>query len=74
MAHAMFDRQPNHLLRGEICRHWEQLTLSDVQECSADHSKLIDLVQSRYSYSRNRAEKEVELFLGEFQDRLRMAA
>lgn len=74
MANATFDRQPNQLLLGEICRHWEQLTLSDVEKCSADRSKLIDLVQSRYGYAKRRAEQEVELFFGEFHNRLRLAA
>jgi hypothetical protein len=30
-------------------------------------------LQARYGYARRRAEKEVDLFFGEFHDRLRMA-
>jgi hypothetical protein len=73
MAHA-FEWQPSRLLLGEIRRRWGQLSSSTVEECSIDQSKLIDLLQARYGYAKKRAEKEVELFLGEFQDRLRLAA
>lgn len=73
MANA-FERQPSRLLLGEIRRRWEQLSTSEIEQCSVDESKLIDLLQARYGYAKRRAEKEVELFFGEFQDRLRMAA
>ena len=74
MAHAKFESIPNRFLRGEITRRWQELTTSDIEECCADGSKLVDVLQARYGYAKNRAEKEVELFLGEFHDRLRMAA
>ena len=74
MAQMKLESISNRFIRGEITRRWEQLTNSDVEECCADRSRLIDLLQSRYGYARKRAEKEVELFFGEFQDRLRMAA
>ena len=74
MAHANFSPIPSRLLRGEIKRRWEQLTNADLEDCSTDRSKLIELLQARYGYARGRAEKEVELFFGEFRDRLRMAA
>jgi hypothetical protein len=74
MAHAQFDRHPTRLLRGEILSRWEQLTIADIEECSNDRSELISLLQRRYGYAARRAEKEVELFFGEFQERLRMAA
>jgi len=73
MAHA-FDRHRNRLLFGEIRRRWEQLSNSEIEECSGDQSKLIDLLQMRYGYAKRRAQQEVELFFREFQDRLRMAA
>ena len=74
MARAQSATQPNRLLRGEILRRWEQLTTADIEECGTDESKLIDVLRARYGYARRRAEKEVELFFGEFRDRLRMAA
>jgi hypothetical protein len=74
MAPAEFDRHFTRLLQGEILRRWEQLTSTDIEECGADRSGLINLLQARYGYAKRRAEKEVELFLGDFQERLRMAA
>ncbi|PYR97351.1 MAG: CsbD family protein [Acidobacteria bacterium] len=74
MAHANHGSIPNRLLRGEITRRWQQLTNSDIDGCTADRSRLIELLQARYGYARRRAEKEVELFFGEFWDRLRQTA
>ncbi|HEY2382068.1 MAG TPA: hypothetical protein VGK48_12890 [Terriglobia bacterium] len=73
MANA-FERQPSRLLLGEIRRRWEQLSNSEIEQCTVDESKLTDLLQARYGYAKRRAEKEVELFFAEFYDRLRMAA
>ena len=71
MAHA--NKDPLHLLRGEIMSRWEHLTASDVDECCSDRSRLIDVLQYRYGYVKRRAEKEAELFFCEFQTRFRMA-
>jgi len=65
---------PRRLLRGEIMCRWHELTSSDVEECTSDRAKLIEVLQARYGYARRRAEKEVELFFLEFRDRLRLAA
>ena len=73
MANA-FEWHPGRLLLGEIHGRWEQLSNSEVEECSQDRSRLIGLLQERYGYAKRRAEKEVELFFGELQDRLRLAA
>ena len=74
MAHAQLDPQLNRLLRGEILCRWEQLTITDIQQCGSDRSKLADVLQQRYGYARLRAEKEVEIFFEEFLYRLRMSA
>ena len=74
MAYPQPSRNQGRLLRGEILNRWEQLTTTDLEECGADRSKLIEVLQARYGYARRRAEKEVELFFDDFQDRLRMAA
>jgi hypothetical protein len=74
MALAKLKRNPNRLLCGEITRRWQQLTTSDIEECCSDRSKLIEVLQIRYGYAQRRAEREVDLFLGDFQNRLRMAA
>jgi hypothetical protein len=65
---------PNGHLRSEIMCRWEQLTTAEVEECSTDLDKLVDMLQTRYGYARRRAEKEVDLFYGEFQTRVRLAA
>ena len=74
MAYSNYRPIPDHLLRGEITRRWQELTHSDVEACTRDRSRLIEVLQARYGYARGRAEKEVELFFGEFRDRLRLAA
>ena len=74
MACSQPDKASGRLLRGEILSRWEQLTTTDVEECGTDRSKLVHLVQTRYGFAQRRAEKEVELFFGDLQDRLRMAA
>ena len=74
MAHPQRERIPRRLLRGEILNRWEQLTVGDIEECDTDQAKLIDVLQARYGYARRRAEQEVALFFGDFQDRLRLAA
>jgi hypothetical protein len=74
MAQANLDAVPTRFFRGELMRRWQQLTTSDIEECCMDRSKLSGFLQARYGYARSRAEKEVELFFGEFQARLRMAA
>jgi len=67
-------RDPYRLLRGEILCRWQHLTVSDVEQCCSDRSKLVDMLQSRYGFVKRRAEREAELFFCEFQNRLRMAS
>ena len=74
MAQVNESRPGNSHLRNEISYRWPYLSTVDVDECCADQAKLIDVLQSRYGYSKKIAEKEACLFLGEFQNRLRMAA
>jgi hypothetical protein len=71
---ALLQSRSGRLFRGELHSRWGQLTVADVEECTRDRSKLIDVLQARYGYAKRRAEKEAELFLGELQERLRMAA
>ena len=74
MAHAKSESISNHFIRGEIIRRWQELTNSDIEECCADQSKLIDVLRVRYGYAQKRAQKEAELFFGEIRQRLRMTA
>ena len=73
MAQLNFESVPNRFVRDEIARRWQQLTNSDIEECSADRSKLPKLLEMRYGFARRRAEKEADVFIEEFQDRLRLA-
>ena len=74
MAQPNFESVSNRFLRDEIARRWEQLTSSDIEECSADQTKLPRVLEMRYGFAHRRAEKEADLFIGEFHDRLRLAA
>ena len=74
MARVEPDPTLPRVLRGEILSRWEHLTTTDLQDGVTDRSRLIDILQARYGFARRRAEKEVELFFGEFCDRLRLAA
>jgi len=74
MAQVEPDPTLSRVLRGEILSRWEQLTTNDLEEGVTDRSRLIDILQARYGFAKKRAEKEVELFFGEFRDRLRLAA
>lgn len=73
MAQPKFESVPNRFFRDEIARRWQQLTASDIEECSADQSKLTNVLEIRYGYARRRAQKEADIFIGEFHDRLRLA-
>jgi len=73
MAHKQIEKISDRLFCGEILRRWEQLTSRDIEVCVTDRAKLTDILQARYGYAKRRAEREVELFMGEFLDRLRMA-
>ena len=74
MAQPNFDSVSARIFRGELASRWQQLTTSDLEECCIDRSRLSRLLQARYGYAPTRAEKEVQLFLGEFHTRLRLAA
>ena len=74
MAYAQSNKHLRRLLSWEILSRWGELTTADIEDCGTDRAKLIDVLQARYGYAKRRAEKEVDLFLDEFEDRLRMAA
>jgi uncharacterized protein YjbJ (UPF0337 family) len=54
-----------HQIKGEAKVRWGKLTDNDVDQIEGNAEKLVGLVQERYGYARDRAEKEVK----EFQDR-----
>ena len=74
MAQKSFDSMSTRFFRDEIARRWQELTKSDIEECSADRSKLPAMLETRYGFAHSRAAKEADIFFGEFHDRLRKAA
>ena len=75
MARLEHNKHGNpRLLRGEILSRWVLLTTNDIEGCETDLAKLSDVLQTRYGYAKRRAEKEAELFFGEFEHRLRLTA
>ena len=74
MAHVKESFIPNTHLRAEIMFRWRLLSTTEIEEGCVDPSKLIAVLQDRYGFAQCRAEREVNLFYVDFQNRLRMAA
>ncbi len=49
-------------LKGEVKRRWGKLTDDDMMEIEGESEKLIGLLQKRYGYSREEAEREYKEF------------
>ena len=49
-------------MKGEVQRQWGKLTNDDLDEVNGNLEKLVGLVQERYGYARERAQKEVDDF------------
>lgn len=54
-------------VRGEMKQWWGNLTDDDLEQIDGHKDKLIGKVQERYGYERERAEKEVNHRLDEFE-------
>jgi len=54
-----------HQIKGEAKVRWGKLTDNELDQIEGNSEKLVGLVQERYGYARDRAEKEVK----EWQDR-----
>ncbi len=67
-------KMPARFLLGELLSQWTMLTQKETETCLDDHQKLIRLLQERCGFSRQRAEQELDIFFGEFHDKLRRAA
>lgn len=61
-------------VRNELIRRWNQLTSEDIDRIGGRRDNLVDLLEYKYGYARRRAEREVEGFVTEFEDRLRKAS
>ena len=60
--------------RNELNRQWKQFTEEDIDRVDGERDNLVFLLESRYGYARRRAEREADLFVSEFEDRLRRAS
>ena len=61
-------------LRGELRSWWGRLTDNDLEQIGGQQDKLIGKLQERYSYTRERAQQEVERRLQEYHARLGAAS
>ena len=53
--------------RGKVKQWWGKLTDNDLDRISGRLDQLVGVVQERYGYTREQAEKEVDKFMGQFK-------
>jgi uncharacterized protein YjbJ (UPF0337 family) len=47
-------------LRGEAKKWWGELTDDDLDKIAGDRDKLVGMIQERYGYAKEEAEREVD--------------
>jgi uncharacterized protein YjbJ (UPF0337 family) len=52
--------------RGQVKQTWGQLTDNDLDRISGRFEEIVGLLQERYGYARDKAEKEVTHFIEQF--------
>jgi uncharacterized protein YjbJ (UPF0337 family) len=52
-------------LRGEVKQQWGKLTDDDLDRAEGSRDKIVGVIQERYGYTKDRAEREVDDFLDE---------
>jgi uncharacterized protein YjbJ (UPF0337 family) len=67
MDQDIFAGQWQHM-RGELKAWWGKLTDADFERIGGQQDKLIGLIQEKYGYARNQAQREVERHLQEYSD------
>ena len=60
--------------RNELNYQWTELSSNDLDQVDGKRDNLVFLLEHRYGYARRRAEREVDLVVSEFEDRLRRAS
>lgn len=55
-------------LKGDVKSQWGKFTDDDLASVEGQRDKLIGLVQERYGYAREQAEREVNQFLQRYSD------
>jgi uncharacterized protein YjbJ (UPF0337 family) len=53
-------------VRGQVKQTWGKLTDNDLDRISGRYDELVGLIQERYGYARDKAEKEVTHFIEQF--------
>jgi len=53
-------------VQGEVKKQWGKLTDDDLTVIEGQRDKLIGLVQERYGYAREQAEREVDKFIEKY--------
>jgi len=61
-------------LRGEVTSLWTHFTADDLEHINGDRRKLVNLLEFRFGLTRNRAEREVDLLVSHFEERLLRAS
>ena len=54
-------------IKGGVKRKWGKLTDNDVAQIEGLEDKLLGLIQRRYGYTKEKAEKEYEEFIGRYK-------
>jgi len=60
--------------RKELRYQWSLLTSDDIDHIDGKRDNLVTVLERRYGFARGRAEKEVETFVNDFEDKLRRAS
>jgi uncharacterized protein YjbJ (UPF0337 family) len=55
-------------VQGEVKKQWGKLTDDDLAMVEGQKDKLVGLVQERYGYAREQAEREVDEFLQKYSE------
>ncbi|HEX9922110.1 MAG TPA: CsbD family protein [Anaerolineae bacterium] len=53
-------------VKGEVKRQWGELTNDEIDQVEGQYEKMVGLLQERYGYARQRAEREVDTFLAQY--------
>jgi hypothetical protein len=72
--HLQHANEPLRLFCGEVISKWPQLRAKEVQNTGGDLAKLARLIRDAYGYCERRAEKELDLVIKEFSEKMCLAA
>ena len=72
--HLQHANEPLRLFCGEIVRRWPHLSQLEVETTGGNPEKLVSLLETTLGYSTYRAKKELDAIVGEFCEKLRLAA